>query len=649
MNLATRTIIIATLGAGLLWAGATLAGASSGDVASAPGYGPLEYVPPVPGTYALPALGPAPDGHIVDANDKDTTLHSLLSGKISLIAFMYSNCGDVNGCPLASFVFYRIKAAMQKDPVLARRLRLISLSFDPERDTPEIMRLYAANFAYAGTLGEWAFVTTRSEAQLQPILRAYRQDLQKTLGQSPQPTQDFSHLLRVFLVDEWKRIRNIYSVAFLHADLLLNDVHTLLLEAGDTSNATPSAQSTVGSSLSRPGDDKSGYEDREYETRSLALIARTGKKTDLLAVARKPPLGLPPVPVPASNPLTKKRVALGRKLFFDRRLSINGTFSCAMCHVPEQGFTSNEMATAVGVEGRSVRRNSPTIYNVAYATRLFHDGREENLEQQVWGPLLAKNEMANPSVGYVLGIIRSLPDYEGLFEAAFDGKPVGMETLGQALAGYERVLVSGGSTFDRWRYGRESGSLPTPAQRGFDLFTGKAGCSACHLIGEHSALFTDNKMHNTGIGYARSMGKPTGKKRVVLAPGVFVDVDREVINAVGESPPQDIGLYEITENPVDRWKYKTPTLRNVELTAPYMHNGGFSTLREVVEFYNRGGVANESLDPLIRPLQLTPDEVSNLVSFLRSLTGNNVDTLVADAFAAPVGDHRQAGKTASGE
>ncbi len=391
-------------------------------------------------------------------------------------------------------------------------------------------------------------------------------------------------------------------------------------------------------SLSQPGDDKRGYESDGYRTRSLSLEQRRGEPADLLAIAEHPPLGLPPVPVPADNPLTREKIELGRRLFYDRRLSLNDTFSCAMCHVPEQGFTSNELAMAVGIEGRSVRRNSPTIYNAAYAAMLFHDGREQTLEQQVWGPLLANNEMGNPSVGRVLEKIRGIADYRGRFEAAFDGKGVSMETLGMALASYERTLISGDSPFDRWYFGGDPAALSAQAQRGFELFTGKAGCVACHRIGENHALFSDDGLHNTGLGYRESMGLRPETQPVLVAPGVSFQVDRAIIEQVGEKPPTDVGRYEVTQNPHDRWKYKTPSLRNVGLTAPYMHNGAFATLREVVDFYDAGGVPNELLDPLIRPLHLGETEKADLIAFLESLTGSNVDTLVADAFAAPVGD-----------
>jgi cytochrome c peroxidase len=163
-------------------------------------------------------------------------------------------------------------------------------------------------------------------------------------------------------------------------------------------------------------------------------------------------------------------------------------------------------------------------------------------------------------------------------------------------------------------------------------------CSACHLIEEEYALFSDDKLHNTGLGYQVSMGIEPKTTRVQLAPGVFADLDTSVIRAVSRPKINDLGLYEITENPDDRWKFRTPSLRNVALTAPYMHDGSMQNLREVVEFYNQGGVPNEVLSPLIKPLALSDAEIDDVVAFLESLTGGNVAVLVADAFAAPIGD-----------
>lgn len=613
---------------------------NSAAVPLAPGYGKLGYALAEVGSYKLPALSNAPDGKVLDEIGTQLQLHELYKGKYTLLSFMYSNCKDVNGCPLSSYVFYKIKSAMNQDPELAAKLRLASLSFDPANDSPEVMKLYGNNFKYAGNKGEWRFLTTSSIKALNPILQDYNQDIQRQMSVDGDQTQDISHILRVFLIDPKLKIRNIYSVGFLHPDLLINDLKTLFLEDATNDNILQISEEYQPALplLSAPGDIKEGYEESSYTTRSKSLTERNGVAADLLALAKKPPLGLPAISEPNNNPLTKEKIALGRKLFFDRRLSLNDTFSCAMCHIPEQGFASNELSMAVGIEGRSVRRNTPTIYNVAYATRLFHDGREDSLEQQIWAPLLAKNEMANPSVGYVINKIRSIPDYKGMFEKAFAGESVNMNTLSKAFANYQRVLISADSPFDRWFYNKQEKAMSEKAKRGFNLFTGKANCSSCHTINKDFALFTDNQMHNTGTGYNESMGVRPTTEKVFLAPGVSVQVDTAIIDSVGEKTPPDTGLYEITQNPNDRWKYKTPSLRNVTLTAPYMHNGSLRRLKDVVDFYNQGGVKNTLQDPRIKPLQLDNNEQDELVAFLKSLTGSNVDILVSDAFAAPVGD-----------
>lgn len=390
-----------------------------------------------------------------------------------------------------------------------------------------------------------------------------------------------------------------------------------------------------------PGDRKQGYDGEDYRTNSVSLDRRIGKEADLLAIANSKHLGLPALEVPADNALSAAKIELGRMLFFDRRLSSNDTFSCAICHIPEQGFTNNEISTAVGVEGRSVKRNSPSLYNVGFYEKLFQDGREDTLEQQAWSPLLARNEMDNPSFGYVIRKIKGIKEYKGRFEQAFDGETVTIATISKALASYQRTLISANSPFDRWYYGKQENALNAEEKAGFNLFAGKAQCVQCHTIGSEDAFFTDNKTHNTGHGYASSMGQNELTTRVQLAPGVFVDVPREIIAEVDlKKKENDVGLYQVTQNPFDRWKYRTATLRNIELTAPYMHDGAFGTLREVIEFYNQGGIENELLSPLIKPLGLSSLEIDQLAAFLRSLTGDNVDILVADAFAAPIGDLR---------
>lgn len=599
---------------------------------SAPGYGALPFQPATPGSYALPAVGQAADGEVLDTANRSVRLHDLMGDKLVLLSFIYAACSDVNGCPLATQVLHKISRQLQKQPELADKLRLLTLSFNPAQDTPEMMRHYGEGFKTAGF--DWQFLTTRDEQALQPILDGYQQNVQKIYDERGQFTGTFSHLLRVYLIDKQKNVRNIYNVDFLHADTVLNDVKTLL--AG--TEAQPALAQVDAGRLYQAGDNKQDYRAKDYRTHSLALAQRRGKPADLIEFARTPPLGLPALPVPKDNPLTPAKIALGRKLFYDRRLSLNNTFSCAICHIPEQGFANNEMATAVGVEGRSVRRNAPSLYNVGYAELLFHDGRENSLEQQAWGPLLAHNEMANPAIGRVVDKLKATADYRGLFEKAFNHKGPGMETIGQALASYQRTLNSADSAFDRWYFAKRADALGESAERGYQLFTGKAACSGCHTIGREAALFTDQKRHNTGVGYAEAMQTDTAKRRVQVAPGVFLDVDSENLKGLDSAKTNDLGYYEVSQNPLDRWSYKTPSLRNVALTAPYMHNGSFATLDDVVRFYNQGGTPNENLSPLIKPLGLSDAEQADLVQFLKALTGANVGALVSDGFAAPVGD-----------
>ena len=372
------------------------------------------------------------------------------------------------------------------------------------------------------------------------------------------------------------------------------------------------------------------------EPRALESAAEKAWAERALARLKTPPLGLPVVPHPAHNPPSAAKIELGRKLFFDRRLSHNATMSCAMCHVPEQGFSSNELATPVGVEGRSVRRNSPTVLNVAYVSELFHDGRDPALETQYVAPMTAFNEMANPSLGHVIDKISKLEDYTAPFDKAFGGPP-SPDRVGAALAAYQRSLVSGASPFDRWKYGGESDALGERERAGFELFVGKAGCVTCHSIGETSALFTDNAFHDTGYGWQREQERQGkgGMVEVEIAPGVTTRVPMAVVMSVGNPPPADLGRYEVTQDPIDRWRFRTPSLRNVALTAPYMHDGKLRRLEDVVAFYNAGGVAHEGRDERIRPLGLDAQEIVALVAFLKSLTGDNIAELIAEARVAP--------------
>ena len=569
----------------------------------APGYRVLEYDAPEPGTYRLPPLGKAGSGLVLDETGSERPLHEFLGDKFVVLSFIFTSCNDVNGCPLATFVLGQLQQRLDADSRLKDQVRMVSLSFDPDFDTPQVMVEYGRKFSRNDY--DWRFLTTASTERLQPLLRGFNQSVQKEYNEAGEYTGNISHILRVFLLDKASRVRNIYSVSFLHADTVINDIITLAMEGGDDGfDVAP--QATAGAGEGAAGDG------------SLS--------------------GLPALEVPENNPLTQEKILLGRQLFFDRRLSHNNTLSCAMCHIPEQGFTSQELSVAIGIEGRTLRRNAPTLYNVGFARVLFHDARENLLEQQVWTPLLARNEMANPSVGFVIDRLKSLPEYRGRFEQAFGGKGPGMETVGMALASYQRTLNSAGSAFDRWYYGGDKDALDEQARAGFELFSGKARCVACHTVNRDYALFTDHKLHNTGLGYLVSMGAPDDKVAVTVAPGTTLMVERDFITIKGKPAPNDLGYYEITGDPDDRWKYRTPMLRNVALSAPYMHNGSLRTLREVVEFYNRGGIRNELLDPLVQPLGLSGTEMDSIVAFLNSLTGSNVDELVADALTQPVGN-----------
>ncbi|MBL8847459.1 MAG: c-type cytochrome [Hyphomicrobium zavarzinii] len=329
------------------------------------------------------------------------------------------------------------------------------------------------------------------------------------------------------------------------------------------------------------------------------------------------PLGLPPLE--AHQRPVKAQVELGRKLFFDRRLAFNNTNSCAMCHIESQGLTSNQSARAIGMEGRSLSRNAPALYNVAYQDTLFHDGRESDLAQQAWAPLLSPLEMANPSIGHVVDKIRSFEDYRGLFEAVFDGHGPSMQTIGDALASYQRTLLSGNSRFDKWYYGKQDDALNADEKAGFEVFMGKGQCATCHTVGEKSALFTDHKFYVTGIGYYNAIGAGSRVAKVELAPGYFIDMKYEDMKSFSAPRINDIGRFAVTLDAKDRWAYKTPSLRNIELTYPYMHDGSLSTLEDVVAFYDKGGLEHDG-ERALQPLHLAEKEKADLVAFLRTLT-----------------------------
>ena len=400
------------------------------------------------------------------------------------------------------------------------------------------------------------------------------------------------------------------------------------------------------------GDRRDHYELKTYATQSEAIlpigssIQTGGSEPEVEYDANAAWLGLPP----ATFTLNPEEVALGRDLFFDRRLSANGTLSCGMCHIPEQGFTQQELATPVGHEGRSVRRNAPSLYNVAFRSTLFLDGREESLTKQVWSPLLAENEMANNSQAALLRRIKIISDYDQRFSKLY---PDGLteQTLGLAIAAYERSLVAANSPFDQWYFQTTSvdaaqganypaerrivspgQSLSSEARAGFAIFT-RLGCASCHSLNESFALFSDGQFHNTGVGYLR-VNKAIQPARVQIAPGTFVEPDVSVETTI----LSDSGRREVTSLASDQWRYRTPTLRNISVTAPYMHDGSIGTLEEVVRFYEQGGGGDPKQDPRVQPFSLTHEERSSLVKFLESLTSSSVHKLAGSARAAGIRD-----------
>lgn len=327
-------------------------------------------------------------------------------------------------------------------------------------------------------------------------------------------------------------------------------------------------------------------------------------------------LGLPPLPEPP-----KLLAELGRQLFFDRRLSANGTLSCAMCHLPQQGFTVNELRTSVGMEGTSLRRNAPTLWNVAYVRELFVDGRAASLEAQALQPLLHPDEMGNPSLPALMRRIAALPEYGPRFRRAFGSARPTPQRVATAIASFERTLVAGDAPFDRWRYGGRADAIGERAQRGFELFD-TLGCTGCHLVGEHDALFTDDQFHDTGV-QARSDARNAGDAEFTLAAGLQARFDPPTLRRIGVPDQPDHGRYEVTRREADRRAFRTPGLRNVALTAPYMHDGSLATLEDVVDHYAAGGSRDDPLqDARIRPLKITVDERAALVEFLKSLTSD---------------------------
>jgi cytochrome c peroxidase len=285
-------------------------------------------------------------------------------------------------------------------------------------------------------------------------------------------------------------------------------------------------------------------------------------------------------PAPIENLPTESRIKLGQMLFWDPRLSKKGSMSCASCHNPALGW-SDGLPTAVGFDMQQLGRATPTIINTAFNTIQMWDGRKANLEDQALGPIEAAGEMNLPIPEMVVRL-KSIPGYSPHFEKAYPGQGISEVTVARAIASFERTVLSTESPFDRWRKG-EAHAMTPAAKRGFEVFNGKANCAVCHM----GFNFTDNGFHNIGL----------------------------------KDPAADIGRFAQRKVKSMQGAFKTPTLRDISLTAPYMRNGSYKTLLEVVEHYDRGGDEKANLDINMAPLALTAAEKLELVAFMESLTG----------------------------
>jgi cytochrome c peroxidase len=305
------------------------------------------------------------------------------------------------------------------------------------------------------------------------------------------------------------------------------------------------------------------------------------------------PLGLEEdaVVIPADNPLTKEKIELGRLLFFDKRLSRNNTIACAGCHLPEKGFTDGK-PVSTGINNLEGGRSAPASINRLFSRTQFWDGRADTLEDQSIGPFVNPVEHGFANHDEMVAKMRKIKGYRKLFKQVF-GRDIVIEDVGKAIASFQRKILSGNSPADRFDFGGDESALSDGAKRGLELFRGKARCTRCHS----NFNFTDEKFHNVGIGW--------------------------------DTNTVDLGRYMVTKNPEDVGAFKTPTLREIARTAPYMHDGRFKTLEEVVNFYNNGGIKNPFLDNTIIPLELTDQEKKELVAYLRSLNGEGWQQITA--------------------
>ena len=350
-------------------------------------------------------------------------------------------------------------------------------------------------------------------------------------------------------------------------------------------------------------------------------------------------LGLPPVVHPEDNPLTPEKVALGEKLFLDARFSATGEVSCSTCHLPDKAFTDSPLSVSEGIRKLTGTRNAPTVLNSVYFTSFFWDGRSPDLEDQALHPFVNPVEMGLPNHDKILEIVRTDEDYVEAFQSVFGatGEDITMDEVTKAIAAFERTQVAGNSPFDRWYFLGEP-TLSSAQIRGYELFINEARCVSCHLIEETTALFTDNLFHNIGVGVNRIQEDiPELAREFIEADYTLEEVDVEVLS---DARTSELGRFAVQTNFDNLGAFKTPTLRNIALTGPYMHDGSMKTLRETIEHYNNGGVTpadapvNDFLSGGIRPLDLSEREIDDLVAFLEALTSPQIAAAASEEDAA---------------
>lgn len=342
-------------------------------------------------------------------------------------------------------------------------------------------------------------------------------------------------------------------------------------------------------------------------------------------------LGLPPVPVPADNPQTPEKIALGDKLFNDTRFSLTGQVSCATCHDAGKGMTDSPLKTSKGINDLNGTRNAPTVLNAAFNKTQFWDGRSPSLEDQSQHPFVNPVEMGLPSHDPILEIVNSDVDYVKAFEAVFGvgSGAITMDHVMKAIAAFERTKIAGDSPWDRWYFGGEQDAISEAAKRGFQVFLTDGRCISCHAIEQDHALFTDHLFHNIGVGINDILPQvPELATAFLKAKAEGADVDVTVLSNPDVS---HLGRFVVDEEFRSLGAFKTSSLRNIALTAPYFHDGSAATLRDTVVHYNNGGVTNEG-DPVnpflsggIRPLNLTDDQIDDLVAFMEALTGAGLE------------------------